>query len=151
MSANVYNDYLQLKETHGASTALKIIRFRLAHIPALISAAKEENLLAESQARVVEEFDVFVHETLFEKAKRKLDVFLEEVEEDTQGFKVLADREEIAVSEHCYFHLLVIKVFGCIATSIISGYCRVHHETWRSHSSVSVCNWYSLEFNLKLL
>ena len=48
ISPSVYNEFSQLKTTHGLSGALQIIGFRLAHISALISAATGENLLADS-------------------------------------------------------------------------------------------------------
>lgn len=151
ISPNIYNDYSQLKETHGVLTALQIIRFRLAHIPALISVAEKENLLAESQARVVEEFDAFIHETLFDKAKRELDTFVKEVREEGERFKVLEKREDIDVSARCYSRLHTIEVSGHIGTSIIFGCRRVYWEARGCHSSVSVCNWHTLEFTLALL
>lgn len=97
ISPNVYDDYSGLKKKHGASLALQILRFRLAHISVLIAAAEEEGLLSESQARVVEEFDVFMQQSMFEDAKNELYPFLKEAQEDNDKFQVLESHEDLEV------------------------------------------------------
>ncbi|KAJ7111232.1 FAD dependent oxidoreductase [Mycena epipterygia] len=76
ISPNSYQDYFQLAAAYGASAAQAIIRFRLAHLPALLAVAEEEGLLQESQTREVEQLDVFLHDTLFGRAKDLLSGYL---------------------------------------------------------------------------
>ncbi|KAJ7474113.1 nucleotide-binding domain-containing protein [Mycena latifolia] len=76
ISPNSYQDYSELERTYGANAAQAIIRFRLAHLPALLSVAEEEGLLLESQARTVEQLDVYLQATLFQRAKDALAGFL---------------------------------------------------------------------------
>ncbi|KIM41712.1 hypothetical protein M413DRAFT_444955 [Hebeloma cylindrosporum] len=96
ISPNVYNEYLDLKKAHGVSRAHEILRFRLAHISSLIAVAEEENLLNASQARIVEDFDAFMHPEMFRKAQRDLQSFLMDVPKDLgEGFDVIDERETI--------------------------------------------------------
>ena len=98
VSPIVYNEYSDLKRVHGMSVAEDILRFRLAHISSLIAVAKEEDLLSESQARMVEDFDAFMHPEMFGKAKRDLQAFLMGVPKDLhKGFSVIESRERIEV------------------------------------------------------
>lgn len=97
-SPNVYNEYSDLKKAHGVLRAQEILRFRLAHISRLIAVAEEENLLSASQARIVEDFDAFMHPEMFLKAKRELQAFLMDVPKDLrEGFDVIDERETIEV------------------------------------------------------
>ena len=89
---------MDLKKAHGALRAQEILRFRLAHISSLIAVAEEEDLLGASQARVVEDFDAFLHPKMFGKAKGELEAFLLDVPKDLrEGFDVIAERETIEV------------------------------------------------------
>lgn len=103
MSPNLYNDYAALKKAHGASAARQIILFRLSHIQALISAAKEDGpLLLDSQARKLEQMDVFFDSSLFSEAKQELKVYMDEMygedEEKKYGaFHIIEEQEELAV------------------------------------------------------
>lgn len=78
--------------------AQEILRFRLAHISSLIAAAEEESLLSASQARIVEDFDAFMHPEMFGKAKKELQAFLMDAPKDLrEGFDVIDERETIEV------------------------------------------------------
>lgn len=46
---------------------------------------------------MVEEFDVFAQQSMFEDAKNELDAFLKEVQEDNDKFQVLESREDMEV------------------------------------------------------
>ncbi|CAA7262096.1 unnamed protein product [Cyclocybe aegerita] len=106
---NVYNEYSQLKEDHGAKAALEILRFRLAHIDALIKAAKDENVLEASQARVVDDYDAFMHPNMFASAQQELEKFLKEVPKDlAQGFEVIRERKSLDELQ------LASSILGCI-------------------------------------
>ena len=97
----IYNEYFDLKKAHGRLRAQEILRFRLAHISSLIAVAEEENLLSASQARVVEDFDAFMHPEMFGKAKRDLQAFLMDAPKDLrEGFHVIDERETIEVRIH---------------------------------------------------
>ncbi|KAJ7660864.1 FAD dependent oxidoreductase-domain-containing protein [Mycena polygramma] len=76
VSPNTYQDYAELEARYGERAAQAIIRFRLAHLPALLAVAKNENLLFESQTREVEQFDVFLRGTLYQRAKDALARYL---------------------------------------------------------------------------
>lgn len=79
---------------------MEILRFRLAHLKALINVADEENLLNACQARTVVEYDAYMDPDFFKLAKYKLEQFLEEAPNDLHGtFEVLDDRKDIAVRE----------------------------------------------------
>ncbi|KAJ3505736.1 hypothetical protein NLJ89_g7264 [Agrocybe chaxingu] len=106
---NVYNEYSQLKADHGAEAALEILRFRLAHIDALIKAAKEENVLEASQARVVDDYDAFMNPEMFASAQQELKKYLKEVPKDlAQGFEVINERKSIDELQ------LASSILGCI-------------------------------------
>ncbi|KAF8966875.1 FAD dependent oxidoreductase [Flammula alnicola] len=109
IAPNIYNEYVDLRKTYGASLAQEILRFRLAHISSLIATAREENLLNESQARLVEGFDVFMHPDMFSEAKDDLKTFLKDVSKELgNGFDVIEDRESIESLQ------LVSSIVGCI-------------------------------------
>ncbi|PPQ66146.1 hypothetical protein CVT26_010869 [Gymnopilus dilepis] len=88
----IYNEYEDLKNEFGVSIAQQILRYRIAHINALIEVAREENVLSESQARLVEDYDAFLHPELFEQAKAQLDVYLKEVPEDMKEYFSIIDK-----------------------------------------------------------
>ncbi|KAF8901023.1 FAD dependent oxidoreductase [Gymnopilus junonius] len=92
----IYNEYEDLKKDYGVTVAQQILRFRIAHINGLIEVARQENLLSESQARLVEDYDAFLHPELFEKAKSQLDGYLKEVPDDMKEyFSVIQERSDI--------------------------------------------------------
>lgn len=63
-----------------------------------MSAAKDEQLLADSQARTVEEYDVYLNKDLFDTSKGELDTFVKEAPRDAEGFKVIEGEKAIKVS-----------------------------------------------------
>ncbi|PPQ69812.1 hypothetical protein CVT25_009749 [Psilocybe cyanescens] len=92
----IYNEYFGLKKAHGAAVALQILQFRLAHISTLLNVAKEEDLLEESQARKVENYDAFLQPEFFAKARDELNAFIKEVpKEVSEEFGVTDGREAI--------------------------------------------------------
>ena len=76
----------------------------MAHLPALLSVVKGENLLVESQARVVEEFDIFIRDTFFDNAQRQLDVLVKEILKG-ESFEVIEGWDSITVSVRPLFLL----------------------------------------------
>ncbi|KAF8152827.1 hypothetical protein K438DRAFT_1987693 [Mycena galopus ATCC 62051] len=76
ISPNTYQDYSELAAKYGPSAAREIIRFRLPHIPALLEVAADEGLLHASQARIVEQFDAYLQDSLYQRAKGALDGYL---------------------------------------------------------------------------
>lgn len=94
----IYNEHARLKKRHGTVDTLQILQFRSAHISSLVAVAKEEKLLVESQARLVDAFDVFLNNGLFQKEKEKLSTFSLDVPvEMAEQFAVIEDREAIEV------------------------------------------------------
>ncbi|KAK7041797.1 hypothetical protein VNI00_009086 [Paramarasmius palmivorus] len=91
----LYAEYGELKKKFGKEMAQKIIRFRLAHLDELIQVAREENLLEDSQARVVQTFDVFFDKTFFEDSKECLKVYLDDFPEEKNKWDVLEDAQAI--------------------------------------------------------
>lgn len=95
----IYNEYFALKKTHGSAVAIQILQFRLAHITSLIALAKEEGLLDDSQARIVDNYDAFLHPDFFAKAKEELEAFTKEVPKDiADQFGVTEEENDIEVS-----------------------------------------------------
>jgi hypothetical protein len=91
---NIYNEYEILKKKHGISAAVDILRFRLAHINALIDVATEEGLLATSQARIVDDYDAYTDLDLLKQARFELEQFLKETPKDLHDpFKMLDELE----------------------------------------------------------
>ncbi|KAG6882502.1 hypothetical protein C0992_011480, partial [Termitomyces sp. T32_za158] len=84
----LYDQYPELRDTFGRETAAQIIRFRLAHVPALLEVAREEGLLEESQCRRVDAFDVFMNQEQFAESKRKLEVYRMELPEEGGEYRV---------------------------------------------------------------
>ncbi|KAJ6459663.1 nucleotide-binding domain-containing protein [Mycena sanguinolenta] len=76
ISSNTYQDHSELEAKYGASAAQAIIRFRLAHLPVLLEVATEEDLLLQSQARTVQQFDAYLQGSLYDRAKAALERYL---------------------------------------------------------------------------
>jgi hypothetical protein len=93
----LYSDYIGLKETYGKEMAKQIIRFRLSHLQELLTVAKEENLLDDSQCRQVEAFDVFHDTGLFRKALSWLREYQTDLPEESLHFKVYESPAELEV------------------------------------------------------
>ncbi|KAJ6548212.1 nucleotide-binding domain-containing protein [Mycena vulgaris] len=110
ISPNSYQDYSQLERTYGAGAAQAIIRFRLAHLPALLKVAEEEDLLRESQARTVSQFDVYLQDTLFGRAKEALAVYLNALPENHGRHTTHEDK---AALQHDF--QLSPRVTGCVS------------------------------------
>lgn len=99
----IYNEYFRLKKAHGAAVALQILRFRLAHITALIEVTKAEGLSGDSQARLVDNFDAFLQPGFFKTATDELKAFIKEVPQDIgERFGVVEDRDAIEVSSSLF-------------------------------------------------
>ncbi|KAJ7152355.1 nucleotide-binding domain-containing protein [Mycena filopes] len=81
ISPNTYQDYSDLASKYGAAAAQAIIRFRLAHLPALLAVAEGEGLLHASQARAIDQFDVYLNGTLYQRAKEALASLIEALPE----------------------------------------------------------------------
>ena len=88
---------MELRDTLGLAAATQIIQFRLAHISALINVATEEALLADCQARDVEEYNVYANKQLFESAKDLLEKYLKDVPEEGKRYEIYETREDIEV------------------------------------------------------
>lgn len=92
---SAYLEYELLKKRHGKDVAMEIIRFRLAHLDALLKVAEAEGeeVVKESQIRKCNTADVCFDEKVWEDTKRKLGVFLEDFE-DQRGLWVAHEMEE---------------------------------------------------------
>jgi hypothetical protein len=99
VSPVLYHDYPTLKKEHGAEMAKSIIRFRLAHIAELIHVSKEENILADSQCREVETYDVFFDKETYDLAIEKLGVYLNEMPEQEKMWRVVSAEECVKVRD----------------------------------------------------
>jgi hypothetical protein len=81
--------------------AKSIIKFRLAHLAELIQVSKEEDILADSQCREVETFDVFFDQETFDSAVRNLTVYLDELPEQRKMWRVVSPEECVKVNVRC--------------------------------------------------
>ncbi|KAG6843699.1 hypothetical protein H0H87_001518 [Tephrocybe sp. NHM501043] len=84
----LYAQYPSLLRSYGSALAKQIIRFRLSHLPTLLSVASAEGLLASSQARQVDAWDVFLNEQLWRDATQMLAVYEREIDQD-EPWKIL--------------------------------------------------------------
>ncbi|KAJ3837359.1 FAD dependent oxidoreductase-domain-containing protein [Lentinula raphanica] len=75
-----YHRYPQLVEMYGKETAHKMIKFQLSHVQELLSIAEEDGLLEDSQCRLTESFDVYVHRAGFEIARQGYEAYMKEEE-----------------------------------------------------------------------
>lgn len=86
--------------------AIEILRFRIAHLDALIQVAEEEGLLESSQVRIVDDYDAFIHPDVIHHAKAQLEEFLREVPEDlAHSFEVIEEREALDVRSNFHTHV----------------------------------------------
>ncbi|KAJ7751918.1 nucleotide-binding domain-containing protein [Mycena maculata] len=109
VSPNTYQDYSLLERKYGTSAAQAIIRFRLAHLPALLEVAEEEGLLEDSQARTVEQFDVYLQDPVFREAREALRVYVDALPEQREKHTTQEDEaafKDLQLSEY---------VTGCIS------------------------------------
>lgn len=95
INEGAYLEYESLKKKHGKDTAMEIIRFRLAHLDALLAVAEAEGeeVVKDSQIRRCETAYVCFEEEVWEDSKRKLEIFLEDFE-DQRGLWVAHEMEE---------------------------------------------------------
>lgn len=107
----LYIDYVELKEALGTEMAKKIIRFRLKHLPTLLTIAGEEGLLTQSQCRKVDAFDVYSEKELFEAVKKDLAVYRADLPAESTKFRVVESKEELQALQ------LSPRAVGCIVTT----------------------------------
>lgn len=67
-----YSDYMHLAEMYGRDAAAKITKFRIGHLDELLKVAEEENLVEESQIRVVDSLSAFFDEAALDMARKGL-------------------------------------------------------------------------------
>jgi hypothetical protein len=94
----LYHDYPELKEKHGIEMANSIVRFRLAHLGELIRVGEEENILADSQCREVETFDVFYDQQTLDGAIQNLAAYLDDMPDQAGMWRVIGAEECTDVS-----------------------------------------------------
>ncbi|KAJ7052881.1 FAD dependent oxidoreductase [Mycena amicta] len=90
ISPNTYTEYEDLEKQFGNAIAKDIIRYRLEHFSALLGVATEEDLLEESQARKVQQYDVYFHQRAFQRAKEGVAKLLKAMPE-REGKHSIAD------------------------------------------------------------
>ncbi|KAJ7765416.1 nucleotide-binding domain-containing protein [Mycena maculata] len=111
----LYHDYLALKKEHGPEMAKSIIEFRLAHFAELIQVSKEENILADSQCREVETFDVFFEQEMFDLAVRSLTLYINEMPEQSEAWRLVGKEECV---QDLQFSTTVVGAIATTAGSI---------------------------------
>jgi hypothetical protein len=94
----LYAEYPVIKREQGVDVAKQIIRFRLSHLPQILAAATEENLLEDSQCRKVEAFDVYHDSALYQTAKSKLATYRKEFPVESVDFKCYEGADHMTVS-----------------------------------------------------
>lgn len=95
-------DYYALKEAMGKESAMKITKFRLAHLDAIVN---EASLLGEAGkaglVRRVEGVSAVFDRESWEAAKTKLNTWLEDFPEQRDRWSVYEGEEELKVSNSC--------------------------------------------------
>lgn len=99
---SAYLEYGSLKKKFGKEVAMEVVRFRLAHLDALLAVAEAEGeeVVKESQIRRCETADVCFEESVWEDTKRRLAVFLEDFE-DQRGLWIAYEAEEARKVRSC--------------------------------------------------
>jgi hypothetical protein len=93
----LFHDYAQLKSEFGLESAKRIIRFRLAHLPALREAVEDIGALDYSQVRDVEKLDVYFDRDTFEENIKALEEWKADMPEEAAGFCVVEGKEATQV------------------------------------------------------
>lgn len=90
-----YLEYGGLKKKYGREVAEEVVRFRLAHLEALVGVAEAEGeeVVEACGIRRCGTADVCFEESVWEDSKRKLEEFLEDFE-DQRGLWVAHEAEE---------------------------------------------------------
>ena len=93
----LFHDYAQLKSEFGLESAKRIIRFRLAHLPALREAVEDIGALDYSQVRDVEKLDVYFDRVTFEENIKALEEWKADMPEEAAGFCVVEGKDATQV------------------------------------------------------
>lgn len=107
LSGPLFHDYAQLKSEFGLESAKRIIRFRLAHLPALREAVEDIGALDYSQVRDVEKLDVYFDRGEFEGGLKALEEWKADMPEEAAGFCVVEGKEATEV-----LHLSPLSSWG---------------------------------------
>ncbi|KAF8216541.1 FAD dependent oxidoreductase [Mycena galopus ATCC 62051] len=107
----LFHDYFALKKELGAEMAKSIIGFRLAHLAELMKVSKEDGIVADSQCREVETFDVFFEQKTFDYAVQNLNKYLDEMPEQRRMWRLVGPDECIESLQ------LSTRAVGAIATT----------------------------------
>ncbi|KAI0271727.1 FAD dependent oxidoreductase [Gloeopeniophorella convolvens] len=89
----LFHDYKDLKAEFGLDAAKRIIRFRLAHLPALREAVEEADALEHSQLRDIEKLDVYFDQKVFDEQKQALEQWRADMPEEAAGSYVVEGKE----------------------------------------------------------
>lgn len=95
----MFEDYADIKKKYGREEAEKFIRLRLKHIQELISVAKEEGVLEESQAREVEGLDVYLDWEAYRENVRHFEECATEMPEEAQGIFYTDGKDAVELSD----------------------------------------------------
>ncbi|KAG5650074.1 hypothetical protein H0H81_000880 [Sphagnurus paluster] len=106
----LYPDYSELKAKHGPAIAQQVIRFRLAHLTHIREAAAEDGVLADSQCREVEAFDVFHDARLYAASKAKLAAYCADLPAESADYKIYEGEAAIKKLQ------LADHTVGCFST-----------------------------------
>ncbi|KAI9437016.1 FAD dependent oxidoreductase [Lactarius indigo] len=93
INAPLFHDYPQLKSEFGLESAKRIIRFRLAHLPAVREAVDDIGALNYSQVRDVEKLDVYFDRGTFEESLKALEEWKADMPEEAAGCCVVEGKE----------------------------------------------------------
>ncbi|KAJ7756744.1 nucleotide-binding domain-containing protein [Mycena olivaceomarginata] len=102
ISPKTYQDYSEVAAKYGPSAAQAIIRFRLAHLSALLEVATKEGLLRESQACRVDQFDAYPQDKVYRRAKNALEGYLTACPK-RRGKHVVSDDDKSALKAFSSF------------------------------------------------
>lgn len=97
INAPLFHDYPQLKSEFGLESAKRIIRFRLAHLPALREAVENIGALDYSLVRDVEKLDVYFDRGTFEGSIMALEEWKTDMPEEAASCYVIEGKEAAQV------------------------------------------------------
>ncbi|QSZ35135.1 hypothetical protein DSL72_008000 [Monilinia vaccinii-corymbosi] len=79
-------EYAEMRERLGKEAAIKVHKFRLAHLEALLKSAEGLGLTEETQVRRVSFLSVYFHQDAWEEMRKCIEIFMADMPEDSQGW-----------------------------------------------------------------
>ncbi|KAF5858695.1 hypothetical protein ETB97_003862 [Aspergillus alliaceus] len=104
LKCSPYHMYSDLKGLLGKEGAKRVLRFQMRHLPTILELVNAEGL-EDAEAREVETVDIFIEQTMWDKAQVMVQELRREVPEcaqDTMIWDAKQAQEKFGANSHCY-------------------------------------------------